>query len=169
MSTILQLFPGHTEITPSKRRRMKKIAVVSLRLVRHGYLDGPQHIANSNQAAEIAHRYIRQPDREHVAAIYLDASNQPVSIETVAIGSMIQAHVQPREILRTAVVSGAASVILAHNHPSGQIAPSKSDRTLTKDVTNALKLVEIRLLDHLILGNPPTYYSMADHGDLGTP
>lgn len=88
---------------------------------------------------------------EHCMALYLDSQFRLIASEEVSRGTLNQASVYPREILKAALRHHAAAVILAHNHPSGVAEPSQADLTLTRHLKQALALVDIRLLDHLVV------------------
>lgn len=102
-------------------------------------------------------------DREIFAAIWLSTGHRLLAFEEMALGTIDQAHVYPREVVKRALSQEAAAVILCHNHPSGNEEPSRSDITLTNRLKEALALVEVRVLDHVIVaGNKTT--SMAERG-----
>src|SRR5690625_86632 len=88
---------------------------------------------------------------EHCMAIFLNSQLQLITTEEVARGTLNQAHIYPREIVKAALKHHAAAVILAHNHPSGAREASAADIALTKHLTKALALVDIRLIDHVIV------------------
>jgi|SRR5690625_204748 len=88
---------------------------------------------------------------EHCMALYLDSQFRLIVAEEVSRGTLTQASVYPREIIKSALKHHAAAVILAHNHPSGVAEPSAADLSLTRHLKKALALVDIRLLDHLIV------------------
>lgn len=100
---------------------------------------------------------------EHCIALYLDNQLQLIVSEEVARGTINQASVYPREILRSALKHHACAVILAHNHPSGIREASQADIQLTRHVKSALSLIDIRLIDHLII-TPGHALSMAEQG-----
>jgi len=105
---------------------------------------------------------------EMIAAIFLDSGNHMIAIEPVSEGTVDGSAVYPREVLRAAVLHDATGVILAHNHPSGRNGPSEADRHMTRRVAAGLRAIDVRLLDHLVLGKPDEsgsqgYYSFADH------
>jgi DNA repair protein RadC len=85
--------------------------------------------------------------------------------EVIFFGTLNQTAVHPREIVKKALACNAASLVCYHNHPSRHSAPSEADRHLTTMLQSALQLVEVRLLDHIIVGGLETY-SFAEHGDL---
>ena len=92
--------------------------------------------------------------REHevFAVLFLDAQNRLVRLEEMFRGTLTQTSVYPREVVKRALELGAAAVILAHNHPSGAAEPSRADEFLTQTLKSALALVDVRVLDHLVVG-----------------
>jgi len=116
------------------------------------------HIVKRYCMAQLGHLAI-----EHCIAIFLDTQLQLIVTEEVAKGTLNQAYIYPREIVKAALKHHAAAVILAHNHPSGAREASAADIHLTKHITKALALVDVRLVDHVIVaGNYAT--SMAEEG-----
>jgi DNA repair protein RadC len=93
-------------------------------------------------------------EREHevFVAVFLDAQNRVIEIEELFRGTLTQTSVYPREVVKSALGHNAAGVILAHNHPSGVAEPSQADRSLTETLKRALSTVDIRVLDHFIVG-----------------
>jgi DNA repair protein RadC len=96
----------------------------------------------------------RHERREHVFAILLDSKNQILKIEIVHIGTLNMSVIGPREIYRIAIREGASSLILAHNHPSGDPTPSPEDIDITRKLVDIGLLLDIPLIDHLVLGDP---------------
>jgi len=103
--------------------------------------------------------------REHFLALALNSRNIILAEEVCAVGTVNTVHVHPSEILRQAILRGAASIICLHNHPSGDPTPSPEDRSLTQRVSRAASLMGIRFLDHIIIA-PDSYYSFSDAGGL---
>lgn len=91
-------------------------------------------------------------DREVFAVMFLDNQHQLISFEELFFGTIDAASVYPREVLKTALNHNAAAVIFAHNHPSGIAEPSQADKRITQRLIDALKLVDIRVLDHIVVG-----------------
>jgi len=104
-------------------------------------------------------------DHEVFAVLFLDVKNRLVAFEEMFRGTLTHTSVYPREIVKAALKHNAASVIYSHNHPSGSTSPSDADRLLTTAMRNALELVDIRSLDHIIVAGVSTY-SFAEHGDI---
>src|SRR5262249_19479050 len=95
----------------------------------------------------------------------LNQKNRVVGVNTVSIGSLTASVVHPREVFKPAILSNAAAIILAHNHPSGQPQPSQEDRVLTVRLVAAGKLLGISVLDHVVIGDGTSaYFSFADEG-----
>jgi len=110
-------------------------------------------------------RFLEDSDRERFIALYLDAKNQLNGLEEVSKGTLTASLVHPREIYKAAILTNSASIILAHNHPSGNPSPSKEDIELTERISEAGRLLGIDLLDHMIIGNE-RYASMREEGYL---
>lgn len=100
---------------------------------------------------------------ESFAVLFLDVKNRLITSQELFHGTLSHASVYPREVVKSALQHNAASIILAHNHPSGSSDPSNADITLTQTLKQALALVDIRVLDHFIVANPHVY-SFAEHG-----
>ena len=101
--------------------------------------------------------------RELFSVLYLDSQNRAIAFENHFIGSLTQTAVYPREIVLAALRHGASAAILAHNHPSGLVQPSRADEALTQTIKYALALVDVRVLDHVIVGGECSL-SMAERG-----
>lgn len=100
---------------------------------------------------------------EVFAVVYLDTRHRILAVEDLFFGTIDSATVHPREIVRNALLRNAAAVVLAHNHPSGVAEPSIADIALTKNIKDALTLLGIRLLDHVVVGQG-TSTSLAERG-----
>ena len=112
-------------------------------------------IQSPNDIFNIAQNVIRGNEyaEENLWLITLDTKNNITGIFTVSTGSLNASIVHPREIFKRAVLQNAASIIICHNHPSGDPAPSKEDINITKRLKEAGDLIGIKLLDHLIIGD----------------
>jgi DNA repair protein RadC len=95
--------------------------------------------------------------------LFLDAQNRVIAVEELFSGTLTQTSVFPREVVRTALHHNAAAVIFAHNHPSGVAEPSRADETLTQALKQALALIDVRVLDHFVVGRGATL-SFAERG-----
>jgi DNA repair protein RadC len=148
---------------------------------------GPARYATLMASIEIARRHLREPLRtssaltapdctrkfllaqlrdrpyEVFCGLFLDNRHRLLAFEEVFRGTIDGASVHPREIVRLTLLHGAASVIVAHNHPSGVAEPSQADEGVTRRLTQALALIDVRLLDHLIVGDGRCF-SFSEHG-----
>lgn len=97
-------------------------------------------------------QYFQGLDREHFVVVMLDVKNRVIGLNTVSIGTLNSSLAHPREIFKPAVLCNAAGVILSHNHPSGESAPSDADIAITKRITKAGDILGINVLDHIIIG-----------------
>lgn len=104
--------------------------------------------------------------KEYFVVMYLNQANRVIGVQNLSIGGLTSAIADVRLLFATAVKILSTGLILSHNHPSGNTRPSLQDRNLTKQVKEAGKLFDIKLLDHLILTPDDQYISMADNGDL---
>ena len=108
---------------------------------------------------------LRYEQQEHFIALMLDSRRHLIRRCTISKGTINRTMVHPRDVFREAITSNAASIILAHNHPSGDVSPSKLDRELTRELVNAGDAMHIPITDHLIIGTGSTpYYSFREHG-----
>lgn len=106
---------------------------------------------------------MRSLDKEIFKVLYMDVKNNLIKIETAFEGSLTSTSIYPREIVKRALSYKAAALIFAHNHPSGETDPSDADREITKSLIIAGTIMEMKVLDHLIIGNNK-YFSFADNG-----
>ena len=95
---------------------------------------------------------LRGKDREHFMCLYLDSQNRILGIETVSIGTLNSSTVHPREVFKGSLLANACSVLFMHNHPSGKIEVSESDKEITKQLVQSGKILGINVLDHIIVG-----------------
>ncbi len=103
-------------------------------------------------------------DRENFVAVLLNTKNEVIGTPLISVGTLSQALVHPREVFKPAIRASAASVILAHNHPSGKTEASPEDREVTKRLVGAAEILGIEVLDHVIVGDG--HLSMKEHGML---
>ena len=102
-------------------------------------------------------------EREHFVAITLDGASRVINTRVISIGTINQSLVHPREVFRPAILDNAVGMIVAHNHPSGQLVPSIEDKRVTKRLKEVGVLIGIELLDHVIL-SCEGYYSLREEG-----
>jgi DNA repair protein RadC len=106
---------------------------------------------------------LRDRPYEVFCCLYLDGRHRLIAFEELFRGTIDRAGVHPREVLRQTLAHNAAAVILAHNHPSGVLEPSQADELITRRLKEALALLDVRVLDHIIIGDGETY-SFSEHG-----
>jgi DNA repair protein RadC len=95
----------------------------------------------------------------------LDTKNRLACLSQISLGTLNSSYVQPREVLKVAILANAASLILVHNHPSGDPTPSREDFDVTRRIGEAAKLLGLSLLDHLVIGEG-RFYSFKDEGQI---
>ena len=122
-------------------------------------IKGPQ------DGADIASRFIGRDDREVFFVMCLNTKNHVVAVHRCHIGSLNASIVHPREVFKSAILNNAASVIVAHQHPSGDITPSIEDINVTKRLAEASKLLGIEVLDHLVVNNESDFTSLKEKGN----
>ncbi|API90674.1 MULTISPECIES: RadC family protein [Virgibacillus] len=122
-------------------------------------------IRSPEDGADYVMEELRSLNQEHFVALFLNTKNQIIHRQTIFIGSLNASIVHPREVYREAVKRSAASVIVAHNHPSGDPTPSQEDIYVTRRLVESGKMIGIELIDHLIIGNR-NYVSLKEKGYL---
>jgi DNA repair protein RadC len=118
-------------------------------------------ITSSQDAYQILSPHLQHRKREVFKAVFLTRRNTIIREQTLFEGSLTESLISPREVVKSGLAYSAAGVIFVHNHPSGDCSPSPEDRTVTEQLVQACKLVNIRVVDHIIIGNHG-YYSFAD-------
>lgn len=130
------------------------------------YKPSERYIVRSPEdGADYVMESMRNLNQEHLVALFLNTKNQIMHQQTIFIGSLNASIVHPREIFREAVKRSAASIICAHNHPSGDPTPSQEDIHVTRRLVEAGKIMGIELLDHLVIGNN-SFVSLKEKGYL---
>lgn len=122
-----------------------------------------ESIRSAKEAADHFRGFLAKASRrEHFVVCFLNSQHQILSTEVMFVGSISTSAVYPREVIERVINHGAGAVMLAHNHPSGNITPSSSDRAVTKKLETALSAIDVEILDHIIVGHDE-YFSFADH------
>ncbi|NLJ75722.1 MAG: DNA repair protein RadC [Peptococcaceae bacterium] len=139
-------------IGPAKVCQIKAAMELAKRIAR--YSDQPRPVIRKpDDAAALVMEEMRHFDREHFRAILLNTKNQVIDTDNVSVGTLNSSMVHPRELFRNAIKKGAASVILLHNHPSGDPTPSKEDKDITRRVMEVGSIIGIEVMDHIIIGD----------------
>ena len=157
-------------IKSSPRQLTHAIPVYEVRLVqsRRPLRLAEECIADGHTAARVLHAFIGLTDREHLACLFVNGHNRITGAHIAAVGGQhLIGAVDVRVILRAALAACASSLVLGHNHPSGDPGPSPEDIATTKHIMLAGKILCIPVLDHLIVTrNPHRYHSMFERGTL---
>jgi DNA repair protein RadC len=124
---------------------------------------GKQKIASAKDIVDIVMPQLRDLKTEVFKVVHLNSHNQIIDISDTTVGTVDQAFPIVREIIHAALQKFAKSIICVHNHPSANTTPSAQDKKFTRELSDAGKLMEIKVLDHLIIGDGQ-YYSFADEG-----
>lgn len=149
---------------PARRYRLK---LATWTVVRECGAPSPWTLSTPVAVAELAQDLLREhdDDKEHFWAILLNAQNHYLLHTEVSVGTQSASLVHPREVLGPALREGASSVILIHNHPSGDPTPSREDLRLTRQLRDAAAMLDLNLHDHIIIGNgTASWVSMAERG-----
>ena len=131
---------------------MPRVKLVKVEMVRDANVDETQRVPLTRPSEVV--RWLSDvaaSDREQFVCFHLNARNQVNAMEVVSVGSLNASLVHPRELFKSAILNNAASVVLAHNHPSGDTTPSKEDIALTKRMVEAGELLGIEVMDHVIV------------------
>lgn len=136
----------------AKYAQLQAVVELSRRHLAEGLQRG-EGLTDPGQTRRYLQARLRDEPRELFGLLLLDNRHRVLAFEVLARGTIDAAAVYPREVVKTALAHNAAAVILAHNHPSGVAEPSASDRDLTERLVAALRAVEIRVLDHFVVGD----------------
>ena len=158
----LRAFCRQVGLGPAKFSQLQAVLEMSRRhlaerLRRDSALESPQAVRDYLKSL------LRHEQHEVFGCLFLDSKHRMLAFEVLFRGSIDSASVYPRQVVKRALAHNAAAVIFCHNHPSGVTEPSQADRTLTKRLIQALDLIEVRVLDHFIIGDGQPL-SMVEHG-----
>ncbi|MBG9388085.1 RadC family protein [Caenimonas aquaedulcis] len=147
---------------PAKRAELMAV----LELARRGLaqqLGAREVFGTPGAVKQFLQLHLARKQHEVFAVLFLDAQHRLIAMEELFQGTLTHTSVYPREIVKRALNHHAASVVLAHNHPSGEVSPSRADEALTQTLKSALALVDVRVLDHVIVAQGDAF-SMAERG-----
>ena len=144
----------------------KRVDIVQVKMVKeHSVLYSARRIQSASDVDALVRQFIEDLDREAMVVVALNAKSEPICLQVVSTGSLSASIVHPREVFKVAILSNAYSILLAHNHPSGDTTPSQEDISITKRLKNAADIMGVPMLDHIIIGSG-NYYSLKENGDL---
>ncbi|MFH1799109.1 MAG: JAB domain-containing protein [Candidatus Omnitrophota bacterium] len=135
---------------------------VKIQLVRESKPVKEYIITEPKDIYELVKDELKSSDREIFLSVQLNTRNQVLGINIVSVGTLNASMVHPREVFKPAILQNAAGIILVHNHPSENEEPSEDDLTITNKLSDAGKLLDIDVLDHIIVGK--SFYSFLDKG-----
>jgi DNA repair protein RadC len=142
-----------------------KIPIYRLKLVKDGTARLPSNtIETPETAAALLSKLIGNADREYFAAVFLNVGGVPAGVHVIGIGGLAGAQIRAREVFKAAIVSNAHSMILGHNHPSGNVNPSDDYVRTTARLVEAGKLLGIPIVDHVIVSTGNRFASMYERG-----
>ena len=142
-----------------------KLEQLAMRMVEQPPLYSNEPMNNPDAAIRVMNEFLSQMDRELFCIVNLQADLTPINMNIVSVGSLNEALINPREIFKSAILSNAHSMMLIHNHPSGNLTPSTSDIQTTARMQELGELMGISLVDHIITGRNGNYYSFRDKGE----
>ena len=142
-----------------------KLEQVAISMVEQPPLYSNEPMNNPDVAIRVMNEFLSQMDRELFCIVNLQADLTPINMNIVSVGSLNEALINPREIFKSAILSNAHSMMLIHNHPSGNLTPSTSDIQTTARMQELGELMGISLVDHIITGRNGNYYSFRDKGE----
>ncbi|MGI9227735.1 MAG: RadC family protein [Gammaproteobacteria bacterium] len=152
LSTDLKTFCQAKGLGEAKYAQLQACLEMSRRYLRES-LERQGPLSNPDEAKQFLLMRMRDYGKEVFACLFLDTKNRVIEFEELFVGSLHSAEVHPREVVKQALKHNANAVILAHNHPSGDSKPSQSDIEITHTLRDALSLMDIKVLDHLIIGD----------------
>jgi len=151
----------------AQAKPFENIDIVSVKLVKEkiGYY-GTRNVRNPEELAAVVRRFLKNSDREVFLAINLNTQNAINSIHIVSMGSVDSSLVHPREVFKSAILSNASSIALAHCHPSGNLNPSQDDINITEKLIQCGEILGIKVIDHIII--PDNQYTSFREQNIAT-
>jgi len=141
----------------------QRVIQMALTLLEKQMKQKPVSFNSTAETLQYLRLQLEQLEREVFMVLYLDTQHRLIASETTSLGTINATSVYPREIIKTALGHNAAAAVFAHNHPSGSAEPSSADRAVTERLIEALSLVDIRVLDHVVIGSGESI-SFAERG-----
>jgi DNA repair protein RadC len=156
-----------TELEKECKNQVKAMKIIAMYEIfkRTNRLSKKGFSKKIRNAEDVFHYYVdelKDKKKEYFYALFLDTKNKVIAEEEISVGILDASLIHPREVFKSAIKASSNSIILVHNHPSGDCTPSKEDKNVTKILENAGDLLGIRVLDHIIVGSDQ-YYSFREH------
>lgn len=147
-----------------------KLEVVSVRLVKDSPIISKKNLTKPEEVVAVLGDIMCEFDREVVGVINLKSDLTPINVHFASVGAINEAMAHPRELLKASILSNAASIMLIHCHPSGQLLPSKADTMMTDRMNKICELIGIPLIDHVIVGGDNReFFSFKEKGVIKNP
>ena len=147
-----------------------QLDVVRVKLVKEAPLYSELPLQNPYEAVATIGELLCDMDREVVCVVNLQSDLKPINVTIASIGALNEAMVHPREMLKASILSNAASIMIIHSHPSGNLLPSKQDTMITDRMNAVCEMVGIQLIDHVIVGgNNREFFSFKEKGLMDNP
>ena len=148
---------------PMQKEENTNIDIVKIQMVKDGSIEyGKNPISKPQELADLGLKFLKNADREMFILVCLNTKNFINCIHLVSIGTLDKTVISPREVMKAALLSNAASIAFIHNHPSGDAEPSPEDISLTRTLASCADLFEIRVLDHVIVADDGHYESLLE-------
>lgn len=144
-------FSSHKGLGAATYAQLQAVSELAFRFF-SGHLAQENAMLSPKVTQHYLYSLLAHHEREVFLVLFLDNQHRVIRHQEMFVGTISSVVVHPREIVRAALKANAAAIILAHNHPSGKAEPSRADRLITEQVVNACRLLEIRVLDHLVIG-----------------
>jgi len=157
------------DVESQPKNRKFELEQVAIRMVRERPLYSETPIHSPEDAIRVMADALLDYDREVFAIVNFQSDMRPINFSIISMGCLNSSLVHPREVIKASILSNASGVMLFHNHPSGTVEPSKDDIITTDQLKNAFNLMGIRVLDHIIVGNDKSYYSLCEKDKLALP
>ena len=133
------------------KKKENELKVVNIRLVKEPSLYSTEKIATPDDVLKVIAKELSTYDREVFAILNLKSNGQVINLNICSVGTLNASMISPREVFKSSILSNAAAFIAIHNHPSGSPNPSHEDKTVTKRLAECGKMMDIRMLDHIIV------------------
>jgi DNA repair protein RadC len=150
---------------PAKYAHLRGVMAMAKRYFESG-IDKGDAFNSPTQIASYLHLHIGNSHRETFAVLLLNQKHQLIKLVSLFTGTVNQANVHVREVVKVVLDNNASAMVLAHNHPSGDPEPSQADIDITVKIKEALELINVRVLDHIIIGDSGRFESLAQRGDI---
>jgi len=141
------------------------VPMYTTRLVRETHFTFPQReqVSSPADVAAVLQYYFEDKDREEFIVVFLDTANTMTGMAQISVGGLAASIVEPRQVFKAAILANAAAIIVAHQHPSGNVEPSREDLRITRQLVEAGKLMGVPVHDHIIVAED-RYVSLAERG-----